>query len=242
MERAKADADRRNTKLQRDMELFFQMYGDIKRSEEDKKGRVGGSIWRCVLTDLDKPAMEGTKQCERRRGRKTLSAWTSTFSKLKTSQMTHTSEMLGLRCVMTTCQRIPALFTFCVHVVEGTLMLVFSKTMLRWTARSIAAQLLDFLLGFSGCCRVTDTPQRYSNTSFLTWIMTWHMRNMSGYSERQNSGDQIPTNKCRTKTVCVEQCGTHNLKFWYWFDFPSVSCWVNSNHKEKLKWFFSDHL
>lgn len=44
MARAKADADRRNTKLQRDMELFFQMYGDIRRSEEDKKGRVGGSI------------------------------------------------------------------------------------------------------------------------------------------------------------------------------------------------------
>ncbi|XP_040006943.1 rho GTPase-activating protein 22-like [Xiphias gladius] len=31
MERAKADADRRNTTLQREMELFFQMYGEIRR-------------------------------------------------------------------------------------------------------------------------------------------------------------------------------------------------------------------
>ncbi|XP_070700378.1 rho GTPase-activating protein 24-like [Pempheris klunzingeri] len=42
MERAKADADLRNTTLQREMELFFQMYGDIRRSGEGGKG--GGSL------------------------------------------------------------------------------------------------------------------------------------------------------------------------------------------------------
>lgn len=31
MERAKADADRRNATLQKEMELFFQMYGEIKK-------------------------------------------------------------------------------------------------------------------------------------------------------------------------------------------------------------------
>ncbi|XP_053702650.1 rho GTPase-activating protein 24 [Synchiropus splendidus] len=34
MEQAKADADRRNSTLQREMELFFQMYGEIRRREE----------------------------------------------------------------------------------------------------------------------------------------------------------------------------------------------------------------
>ncbi|XP_040908393.1 rho GTPase-activating protein 22-like [Toxotes jaculatrix] len=42
MERAKADADRRNTSLQREMELFFQMYGEIRR-RGDQGGR-GGSL------------------------------------------------------------------------------------------------------------------------------------------------------------------------------------------------------
>uniref|UniRef100_A0A096MEU4 Si:ch211-247j9.1 n=1 Tax=Poecilia formosa TaxID=48698 RepID=A0A096MEU4_POEFO len=37
MERAKADADRRNTTLQREMELFFRTYGEISRSEKGKK-------------------------------------------------------------------------------------------------------------------------------------------------------------------------------------------------------------
>ncbi|XP_035804611.1 rho GTPase-activating protein 24-like [Amphiprion ocellaris] len=32
MERAKADADRRNSTLQREMEMFFQMYGDFRRA------------------------------------------------------------------------------------------------------------------------------------------------------------------------------------------------------------------
>ena len=43
MERAKADADRRNTTLQREMELFFQMYGEIRR-REDQGGKSRGSI------------------------------------------------------------------------------------------------------------------------------------------------------------------------------------------------------
>ncbi|XP_069578364.1 rho GTPase-activating protein 24-like [Brachyistius frenatus] len=43
MERAKADADLRNTTLQREMEIFFQMYGEIKRKGGDEGGR-GGSI------------------------------------------------------------------------------------------------------------------------------------------------------------------------------------------------------
>ncbi|KAM9332798.1 rho GTPase-activating protein 24 [Pholidichthys leucotaenia] len=43
MERAKADADHQNTKLQRDMEMFFQMYGEIRR-KGDKGGRGGGSV------------------------------------------------------------------------------------------------------------------------------------------------------------------------------------------------------
>ncbi|KAM8835427.1 LOW QUALITY PROTEIN: rho GTPase-activating protein 24-like [Synchiropus picturatus] len=34
MEQAKADADRRNSTLQREMELFFQMYGEIRRRED----------------------------------------------------------------------------------------------------------------------------------------------------------------------------------------------------------------
>lgn len=42
MERAKADADHRNTTLQREMELFFQMYGEIRKRGEG--GRGGGSL------------------------------------------------------------------------------------------------------------------------------------------------------------------------------------------------------
>ncbi|XP_030010343.1 rho GTPase-activating protein 22-like [Sphaeramia orbicularis] len=42
MERAKADADRRNSTLQREMELFFQMYGEVRRrggdEEEEEEG------------------------------------------------------------------------------------------------------------------------------------------------------------------------------------------------------------
>nr|XP_020453984.1 rho GTPase-activating protein 25-like isoform X2 [Monopterus albus] len=41
MKRAKADADHRNTTLQREMELFFQMYGEIRRRGGDKGGRRG---------------------------------------------------------------------------------------------------------------------------------------------------------------------------------------------------------
>ncbi|XP_022594409.1 rho GTPase-activating protein 24-like [Seriola dumerili] len=44
MERAKADADRRNSTLQRDMELFFQMYGEIRRRGGGEGGRGGGSL------------------------------------------------------------------------------------------------------------------------------------------------------------------------------------------------------
>ncbi|XP_037603537.1 rho GTPase-activating protein 22 [Sebastes umbrosus] len=44
MERAKEDADQRNSTLQREMELFFQMYGDIKRRGGDEGGRGGGSL------------------------------------------------------------------------------------------------------------------------------------------------------------------------------------------------------
>lgn len=43
MERAKADADRRNSTLQREMELFFQMYGEIKRRGGGDAGK-GGSL------------------------------------------------------------------------------------------------------------------------------------------------------------------------------------------------------
>ncbi|KAM4544891.1 rho GTPase-activating protein 24-like [Odontesthes bonariensis] len=43
MERAKADADRRNTSLQREMESFFQMYGEIRR-REDQAEKSRGSI------------------------------------------------------------------------------------------------------------------------------------------------------------------------------------------------------
>ncbi|XP_041657974.1 rho GTPase-activating protein 24-like [Cheilinus undulatus] len=43
MERAKADADLRNTTLQREMELFFQMYGEFRRGGDDG-GRGGGSL------------------------------------------------------------------------------------------------------------------------------------------------------------------------------------------------------
>ncbi|CAJ1063307.1 rho GTPase-activating protein 22-like [Xyrichtys novacula] len=41
MERAKADADLRNTTLQREMDMFFQMYGEYRRGDE---GRGGGSL------------------------------------------------------------------------------------------------------------------------------------------------------------------------------------------------------
>ncbi|XP_073335082.1 rho GTPase-activating protein 24 [Pagrus major] len=43
MERAKADADLRNTTLQREMELFFQMYGEYRRRGDDG-GRGGASL------------------------------------------------------------------------------------------------------------------------------------------------------------------------------------------------------
>ncbi|XP_034539532.1 rho GTPase-activating protein 22-like [Notolabrus celidotus] len=42
MERAKVDADLRNTTLQREMEMFFQMYGEFRRG--DGGGRGGGSL------------------------------------------------------------------------------------------------------------------------------------------------------------------------------------------------------
>ncbi|XP_028450359.1 rho GTPase-activating protein 24-like [Perca flavescens] len=44
MEQAKADADLRNNTLQREMELFFQMHGDIKRRGGDEGGRGGASL------------------------------------------------------------------------------------------------------------------------------------------------------------------------------------------------------
>ncbi|PWA24385.1 hypothetical protein CCH79_00011947 [Gambusia affinis] len=44
MERAKADADRRNTTLQREMELFFRTYGEIRRRGGDLGRAGGGSI------------------------------------------------------------------------------------------------------------------------------------------------------------------------------------------------------
>ncbi|XP_059208422.1 rho GTPase-activating protein 22 [Centropristis striata] len=44
IERAKADADLRNSTLQREMELFFQMYGEVKRRGGDEGGRGGGSL------------------------------------------------------------------------------------------------------------------------------------------------------------------------------------------------------
>ncbi|XP_050934705.1 rho GTPase-activating protein 24-like [Lates calcarifer] len=44
MERAKANADRRNNSLQREMELFFQMYGEIRRRGGHEGGREGGSL------------------------------------------------------------------------------------------------------------------------------------------------------------------------------------------------------
>ncbi|RVE64141.1 hypothetical protein OJAV_G00143380 [Oryzias javanicus] len=43
MERAKADADHRNSTLQREMELFLHTYGEIKR-RADRGGREAGSI------------------------------------------------------------------------------------------------------------------------------------------------------------------------------------------------------
>lgn len=44
MEQAKADADLRNNTLQREMELFFQMYGDVKRRGGGEGARGGGSL------------------------------------------------------------------------------------------------------------------------------------------------------------------------------------------------------
>ncbi|KAI3374017.1 hypothetical protein L3Q82_022573, partial [Scortum barcoo] len=44
MERAKADANLRNTTLQREMEMFFQMYGEFRRRGRDEGGRGGGSL------------------------------------------------------------------------------------------------------------------------------------------------------------------------------------------------------
>ncbi|GLD46355.1 rho GTPase-activating protein 24-like isoform X1 [Lates japonicus] len=54
MERAKANADRRNNTLQREMELFFQMYGEIRRRGGHEGGREatpgGGRGNRCMKT------------------------------------------------------------------------------------------------------------------------------------------------------------------------------------------------
>ncbi|XP_044077493.1 rho GTPase-activating protein 24-like isoform X2 [Siniperca chuatsi] len=44
MERAKVDADLRNTTLQREMELFFQMYGEFRRRGGDGGGKGGASL------------------------------------------------------------------------------------------------------------------------------------------------------------------------------------------------------
>lgn len=44
MERAKADADRRNTSLQKEMEMFFRMSEEIRRRGGNAGGRGGGSI------------------------------------------------------------------------------------------------------------------------------------------------------------------------------------------------------
>ncbi len=44
MEQAKANADLQNTTLQRDMELFFQMYGEFRRRGGEEGGREGGSL------------------------------------------------------------------------------------------------------------------------------------------------------------------------------------------------------
>lgn len=44
MQRAKADADRRNSSLQREMETFFQTYGDARKRGGDEDGKGGGSI------------------------------------------------------------------------------------------------------------------------------------------------------------------------------------------------------
>ncbi|XP_062263103.1 rho GTPase-activating protein 22-like [Platichthys flesus] len=44
MERAKADADRQNDTMQREMEQFFQMYGEIRRRGGGEEGRGGGSL------------------------------------------------------------------------------------------------------------------------------------------------------------------------------------------------------
>ncbi|XP_034462540.1 rho GTPase-activating protein 24-like isoform X2 [Hippoglossus hippoglossus] len=44
VERAKADADRRNNTMQREMEQFFQMYGESRRRGGGEEGRGGGSL------------------------------------------------------------------------------------------------------------------------------------------------------------------------------------------------------
>ncbi|XP_051258266.1 rho GTPase-activating protein 24-like [Dicentrarchus labrax] len=44
MEQAKADADLQNSTLQREMEMFFQMYGEFRRRGGDEGGRGGGSL------------------------------------------------------------------------------------------------------------------------------------------------------------------------------------------------------
>ncbi|TNN40645.1 Rho GTPase-activating protein 24 [Liparis tanakae] len=44
MERAKADADLRNDALQREMEMFFRMYGEARRRGGDSGVRGGGSL------------------------------------------------------------------------------------------------------------------------------------------------------------------------------------------------------
>lgn len=51
MEQAKADADQRNTTLQREMEVFFQMYGEIRKRGGDE-GEEGGSRRKRILQSL----------------------------------------------------------------------------------------------------------------------------------------------------------------------------------------------
>lgn len=51
MERAKADADQRNSRLQKEMDLFFQMYGQIEKREDEDDKRRGGMRQR-VLQSL----------------------------------------------------------------------------------------------------------------------------------------------------------------------------------------------
>ncbi|XP_053188155.1 rho GTPase-activating protein 22-like [Scomber japonicus] len=52
MEQAKADADQRNTTLQREMEVFFQMYGEIRKRGGGDEGEEGGSRRKRILQSL----------------------------------------------------------------------------------------------------------------------------------------------------------------------------------------------